>query len=116
MVAILTLIVPILGFLITSALGAPKPMSGKEFKEQGVWGPTAVWYWRCLSPFIIEASWDLEHWKPSSVCLEGTCCSILADGPLCSKDACRSVSKESGKPKAQDPLTVTGGRSPSRGT
>lgn len=114
MVAILTIVVPIVGFFITSVLGAPKGMSAKEFKEQGVWGPTAVWYWRCTSPFIVETSWDLERWRPSSVCLEGTCCSILADGPLCSKDACKLVPKEPGKAKGQDPLVATGGRSPQR--
>ncbi|KAG6357794.1 hypothetical protein INS49_013673 [Diaporthe citri] len=94
MVAILTVVMPIFGLLITSVFGAPKPMSAKEFKEQGVWGPTAVWYWRCSSPFIVETSWDLERWRPSSVCLEGTCCSTLANGPLCSKDACKLVQKE----------------------
>ncbi|POS74177.1 hypothetical protein DHEL01_v207430 [Diaporthe helianthi] len=114
MVAILTIVIPILGFLTASVLSAP--LSAEEFENQGVWGPTAVWYWRCLSPFIVEASWDLEHWRPSSVCLDGTCCSILADGPLCTKEVCKLVSKEEGKPEGQDPLAVTGGRSPSRAT
>lgn len=66
-----------------------------------IWGPTArIYHWRCRSPKLVEVTEDLMHWSPSSICLEGTCCSPLAAGPLCSKDACR-LSRESGTTQGQ---------------
>lgn len=79
------------------------------------WGPTGRLFWRCRSPFLVEVSDDRRRWVPSSACLEGTCCSSLAGGPLCSRDACGLVPQEEGPgrgPGAQVALGATRQRAP----
>ncbi|KAK8070549.1 hypothetical protein PG997_010752 [Apiospora hydei] len=71
-------------FLCQSLVG----MAAPTFGEVG-W-----WYSRCSSPTQVEASMNQENWVPSSVCLHGTCCSNLAEGPLCSYEACALVEEE----------------------
>lgn len=100
--------------LLASAAPSPSPMTEQEFSAQGVWGPTSVFFWRCRSPLVVETTWDLDHWIPSSICLEGTCCSRLSEGPLCTKEACVLVGEQSDKPRGQDPVAVTGGNVPKR--
>lgn len=99
---------------LAAAAPSSNPMTDVEFKEQGVWGPTSVFYWRCRTPLVVETSWDLDHWIPSSVCLEGTCCSRFASGPLCSREACTLVGEQDDKPAGQDPVAVSGGNVPKR--
>lgn len=103
----------ILGLLFTGALGVPLVNEAGP-GEINIWGPTARFFWRCQSPFLVEVSDDLQTWIPSSICLEGTCCSSLSTGPLCSKAACDLVSKEKGLKKGQDALGATAGLSPKR--
>lgn len=82
----------ILTFLLTSLLTMVTSTSalkiGSRPKPPAVWGPTANNYWRCQSPYILEVSSNRRTWFPSSVCIEGTCCSELASGPVCTKEAC----------------------------
>ncbi|ROW07398.1 hypothetical protein VMCG_03815 [Cytospora schulzeri] len=102
MITLSSILILLLGHLFASASPVsplPPRMILDDFEEQGVWGPTAVWYWRCRPPFLIEASDDLETWLPSSVCLDGTCCSMWADGPVCTREACELVGSEPGNSK-----------------
>lgn len=100
--------------LLLPLLATAAPMFLDELDQQVVWGPTSVFYWRCRTPLVVEMSWDLDHWVPSSVCLEGTCCSPLAEGPLCSKEACSLVGNQTDRPTGQDPIAVSGGNVPKR--
>lgn len=56
--------------------------------QNRIWGPTAIYYWRCSSRIAVEVSYDREEWFPSSICHPGYCCSQHADGPLCTQKAC----------------------------
>lgn len=97
----------LLACLFARALaGEQEPVPALEEQEQEqLWGPTAYLYWRCQSPFLIEFSRDSgQTWKPSSICLEGTCCSKLATGPFCSKEACLLVAQEPGHGVGFDPV------------
>lgn len=96
--------------LLTTAL----PMTQEEFDDQGIWGPTSIFYWRCRSPLVVEMSADLDHWVPSSVCLEGTCCSPLSEDPLCTKEACSLVGQETGRPRGSNPIAAMGQNVPKR--
>lgn len=89
----------ILTFLLATSLlaivtGTSALKIGSRPSPPSVWGPTAQFYWRCQPPYILEVSDNRRTWFPSSVCLEGTCCSDLAGGPVCTREACSLGRKE----------------------
>ncbi|KAK8023697.1 hypothetical protein PG993_011763 [Apiospora rasikravindrae] len=69
-------------------------------------GEVGWWYSRCSSPTQVEASMNQENWVPSSICLHGTCCSNLAEGPLCTYEACALVEEEMGGKKRSEPNSL----------
>lgn len=104
----------ILAFLSAGVLGIPV-VNEETPKGTTVWGPTAkVFYWRCQPPFLVEVSDNRLNWVPSSICLEGTCCSPQAPGPLCTKEACGMFPKEEGRPEGQLAMSNTQQRAPKR--
>lgn len=114
LLALMLTIFLILACLFTGVISVPFLPIPRLMKQETIWGPTAVFYWRCQSPYLVESSWDKTNWKPSSICLEGTCCSTLAEGPLCSIENCALVSQEPDKPQGHDPQSATQHRSPKR--
>ncbi|ORY60057.1 uncharacterized protein BCR38DRAFT_53024 [Pseudomassariella vexata] len=87
----------VITFLIASLTAAVQAAAIQPAITSSYWAPTGGYYYRCNAPLLVEISKDKKNWRPSAICLAGTCCSSLSDGPRCSKESCALVAQEPGK-------------------